>query len=466
MKYFCHLTALLSTLGLVSQGFSATVANDPLAAIVNVGVSKSLTVKNSELTLRSTRNTQANTWSSLLPTLSATAARTSSTSQSVSGGAITQSGSTANSLSVAGAWTLFDNYSAIRNIEIASLGTEAQRVTSLQDVNKYVLSVITATLDRQLLLTKRESLKVLLEQARRTKEQSDTLVHAGAKTKFEAMDADIDVMNNERNQMENEIELAAADRNLRVTLNADESVTLPEFDLLKLKPYFLDGFEEKLARFRKGWQIEAQSLNPDLVVSQLSLKKSLLSLKQTRLDYFPKTSLALSQTWTLDRMIQDPNDGGPRSALSSTSLTLQFAWTFWDWFSTPRNIENSEMSYQISTNNYLDSYRKTKSDIQNLFERWDIINRSIESTALVVKKAENQLEYAREMFRMGRITLLEMQQASTRLFDARGQLADRLKTKYLLAGNILIASGENLLPEGTKVPWLPALNVKSAAAGE
>lgn len=436
---------------------------DPLASLVALGLNHSLTMENQELTLREVENTRRSAWAALLPTLTLTGGQTKTTADAVSNSSISPSSTTTNALSLGGSWTIWNNYQNIRTIETENLAVKSARVASLSSVNTYIISIINAALQRQALIDLKTTLQDQLQQSKKTREQSDTLVKAGAKTRFEAMDAEIEVLNEERNLMETITNLAAADRTLQVLLNSPGEDEIPEFDLLKVTPYFFKGFDAKLVEYRKKWQSEIERENPDIVASRLSLESSLLTLKQTRLSYFPSISLQVTQTWDFGRYVQTPTDGAPIQAMNTTAVALSFTWQAWDWLTTHRSIQNAEMDYKSKSNTYLDSIRQKKSDIQSLFDQWDIKQKTVETTQLALKQANAQLDYSREMYRIGRITLLEMQQATSRVTTARNDLATRLTEKFVLAANILAASGETLIPEGVEIAWLPAHDVRSAA---
>ncbi len=437
---------------LSSLAFSAQEKKDSLAEVISVGVQNAFGLQSQKLQLEKEENQRWIRYAALLPTLTLTGSHNYLGAESIdatTGDKTMVSGKT-DTLNLSAKWTLWDNYKSIRDIHTSSLSLRAARVASKKEIQNYILSLLRAYLEYQLQLSQREILQNLLFQNKWTDKESSALVKAGAKTQVDAMDTEIQVLNTERDLLELENNIATGQRNLQVLINSDQIKNLPRIDLLTLRPYYMSNFEKKIEGIRTQ---NLSDLNPDLKLLRLELEKTQNDLSQLNLSYFPQTYLTVSSDFNMDNMVNDPPVGGWRKPVQSYSVVLGFTWQFWDWLSTPKNIDSSSKSLEIQRIKYRQTELSSKADAENSMAQIEILNKTIEASRLAVEKAEAQQKFSKEMYRLGRITLLSMQQATNRLFEARNALASRLQSRFLLAAQLLYLNGEDLAPAGLDVSW-------------
>ena len=439
---------VVSLLGLLSMPNSMCLAesHDQLVEIVSEGLKNAYDVKSQQLKLEQSQNLLRNSYYSLLPKVTLSGGRTITRTESQPSGYVQADTTATNSASASASWTLFDNYQAIRNIQTADLTFEVAKKQTRKQVHTYILNLINLYLQYQLLLSQRITLEDSLKQNRWTQEESAALVAAGARTRLDSMDSEIAVVNTERDLLELNNSIDSAERNIFAILNSDRYKKLPVIDLIKLNPYYMKDFDKKLVVIREQAKKDLEQVNPDLQIAHQQLDVSLLNLKQTNLGYWPSTSLVLSHTMDLGNLVQTPAAGMSAVPLNTSSIQLQFTWQIWDWWITPRTIANAQKDYDISRFQYRQTFLQTNSDVQNSLDAYDVLEKSIYASNLALDKAKIQMAYSREMFRLGRITLLVMQQSVSRVRDAQIALATRLENKYVLAAQILDKMGYELFP--------------------
>ncbi len=436
----------LFTLGALSSLAQA----DPLIDLVQYGLQKSFTIKSQQLRLEQAQNTNTSAYFQLLPSIQASGTRSYQVAQGVSEEAI----STTKTDGIAGklnaTWTLWDNFQNITDIRVARIGLISEEIQTDKEMQLYVISLLDAFIEYQVLHFQREITKGFLKQSQWVLGESATLARLGAKSRFETLDAEIQTLNAERDLREVELSLESAKRNLKNLLNSDPSFQIPIIDLLKLKPFYMSRLDVKKVN---EWSSNTDALpvvhNRELRLASLNLDKSSAELTQTSLDYFPKTSFQISQDLNLDRVITKRN-GPPYTGLNSTTYSLQLSWQLWDWWITPRKIKNSRLSHEISTYSLQETKNKAESEFLALLDQYGIVEQSIEGSKKVLDKAVQHLEYSREMYKLGKLNNLSIQKANSTLYEAQLAVAQRLKQKFILAAKIIYSSGSSLLPDSNQ----------------
>ncbi len=330
---------------------------------------------------------------------------------------------------------VWNGYANIYDTETAVKAFDVSKATSRQNIEQYVLQVLTSffqvQVDRNQIAITKES----LETSKMTDEQSQALVKAGAKTPLDALDSEIAVQNDEINLMTVQNTLVTDEKVLRTLLNAPDLKDVPDVDLLNYKPFYMKDFDTRLAKFRGDWKEEMARRDPDLVVAKLSLEQAKISLNKAQLSYIPTTQVQVTHLFDMGALVN--NTPGPNSPQNSTTVQLSLSWTFWDWFNTYRTIDNANMTFDSATLSYHKTRVTDEAAIQNNFSDWDVNSRSIEAATLVMEKARKELEYSKEMYRLGRLTILMMQQAQSRITTAKSLLVGLLQKRYVCRADSL-----------------------------
>ena len=75
-----------------------------------------------------------------------------------------------------------------------------------------------------------------------------------------------------------------------------------------------------------------------------------------------------------------------------------------------------------------------------------IAEKSIEISALALQKAEKQVKFSQELYKYGRLNLINVQLAMSRFLNAQIAHTERLKDKYVLMAKALVITNESILP--------------------
>lgn len=443
LKTFLLLLVLAS--GPVSHGAVGDNDETSLVPFVKAALNRSLGLKSEEYRLQQAGMAKKDAWAKLLPSLSLSAGRTWSKAESESSGTTVATSTEENSLSLSGSWTLWDHARSWREVYVADLDKRSAELSNEKERESLVVQIVEAYLGHLVSFQRFELAKKFMDQSKLTKDESDTLLKLGVITAIEAMDSEIQFLNAERDLMESKLEVENSERNLRALLNLSETDVIATLPLLSLKPYYLPRFENVRERLIKT---EAGSLvgnSWEEKIGNLTVERAQTSYRQAQWDIWPKLSLKASQDWDFEQTINPDNDGY-RPVLSSASLSLTLSWEVWDWFTAKRSADSSGLTYQIVTNDYLDSRRRRVADIQNLISQYNILKKSVDSSALSLEKSRKQLESSRELHRLGRINLLLMNQSMNRYFEAESAYADRLKNLYIAISRIMYITGQSLIP--------------------
>lgn len=458
MKYSAILTILIFSNSFFTVSYSANTPNDqasiqshsqdPFIDLLKIGLSKSKTLESQNLKLEQSSNLKLNSYFDLLPTLSLSAGKTLTDAEDLSTGEVTKTHSESYSMKVTGSWTVWDNYQNIRNITLQGIEHSAEKIRTSKETESYIINLLDQFYEYHLSVKRQEVLTNILEQARWTYNESKALFEAGAKTRLEMIDSEIQMMNTERDLQENENTIQQAIRGLKLLINEDNLKKIPSLQTPlawgTYTPYFQTQFNKLYSQLNQD-DITIDS-NLEYQIARLSLKKNQEELSQTKLNYWPKLSLKASHEWDMDRRL-DPNpSSGLRNDLQTTTLSLNLSWTFWDWWNTPRTITNSTYDYQMAANRFHDDTMKTKTEIKNQLEQFASLNKSIMASEKSLEKSKYQLEYSKELYKLGKLNLLQLQQSSSRTFDAEMALATRLKSKYVTMAKILYMHGYSVLP--------------------
>ncbi len=459
MRYFKILAILsvfqisLSTFAIDanSETTSPIVQNDltdPFLEILNIGLTKSKSLESQSLKLEQSSNLKTNSYFDLLPTLSLSAGKTLTDAEDLSSGEVGKTHSESYSMRVTGSWTIWDNYQNIRNITLQGLEYSAEKIRTTKELESYSISLLDQFFEYHLSIKRQQVLHNQLDQAKWTYSESKALFEAGAKTRLEMIDSEIQMMNTERDIQENENAIQQSIRSLKLLINEDDLDKINSIrktiNWSSYKPFFEQKFNSLFSKINFD-EISIES-NLEYRIASLSLKKNQEELAQTRMNYWPKLSLRASHEWDMDRRI-DPNPYlGLRNDLQTTTISLNLSWTFWDWWNTPRSITNSNYEFQISANRYHDDILKTKTEIKNLLEQYNSLVKSITVSEKSLEKSRYQMDYSKELYKLGKLNLLQLQQSTSRTFDAEMALANRLKLKYITMAKIMYIYGISILP--------------------
>ncbi len=442
-------TALLILIGLwASRGITAETSgnNAVLLSLLKQGLDKSFSVQTQQLKLRQSEITYQNTWAELFPTLTLSAGENASTTEGVDSSTITSTYTKTRSAALTASWKIWDNFKNFRNIRIGRLSYQQAELENRTQKQEYALKLIDAFLNYHVALNKKESLENFLNQAKSNLTQSQLLVKIGARTELDALDAEVEYLNAQRDLMEFENKLNENRQRLQIILSCEKCTDFGKLDLLNFQPFYYSRFEEIKKKLQQASLSSVIERNPTIKQNKLSLESSIETYQQERLNYFPQLSFTATHTLDMSRQIEESPSYGRRVNLNSTVLALNLSWTLWDWWSTPRNIEKTSLDKKITENSLRESIQQAKSDLDISLNQLEIVHKSLAISALALEKAEKQIKFSQELYKFGKVTLFQVQQSMSRYLNAQNAHADRLKEKFLLSAKILTLVDESILP--------------------
>lgn len=424
----------------------ATASSDPMQKILIQGLENSFLVQKQEVELQKSALQLKDSWANFLPTVTLSANQIQQQSESLSDQQIDNTYSLSRSADVTGSWNLWNNYKNIRDQKLASLNYSKIKIFTHYTKQNYSLQLITSFLKYQVELSKQEILKLYLEQTQSNLSQSQLLVKIGARTEFDSLDAEVEHLGAQRDLMDYENNLKLSKKELQTLLSCEKCDQFEKIDLLNYKPFYQTQFE-KIRTELKNENIESLfRKNPSYKMSQLDSESSIERIQQTRMAAWPELSASIKHSVDLSRQIQDEPSGGRRANLNDTTFSIGLSWQLWDWFTTSRRIQSSELDFKVEKNEIKDALQNARTEIQLMLDQLQIAEKSLEISKLALEKASKQVKFSQDLYRYGKITLTQVQQSMSRLKNAQNFHADRLKDKYILMAKALVLVDVDLAP--------------------
>jgi len=456
------MTILPSTTPVVFQGWILTIVlcfgsshgsatltvnqkSDQMTELIEVGLKRSFVLRSQAYKYQNSVDQKKDAFVSFLPAVSLEAAHSNSLTNRFDPAQDESGSSHANSLSVSGAWTLWDNgnsvYSAIR-------ASRAQRIEELNNraaIRDYVSRVIDSYVSYQLILSDIKIGSAYLEQSQWAEKEARLLVRTGVKTKLDVIEAEIQVRTAERDLERLRTQRETAELNLKFLLNQEQLPELTEIDLLTYEPYFARDFQAEWKRIKSEDNAKLMMESLEYRKSQLELEQAGSTYSQAKWNYFPSAKINLSKSWDLTKNYLAEPQTNPKT-LESTTLALNLSWNLWDWFLTSRSIHRSERDFRMSEIQFHEQKFRKITQLAGLKENYSSLLKNIDTGQLILAKAEEQMIFSKELFKLGKIIMLKMQQSNLTYAQARRSQAELIKSKLLLQVAFLSELDLNLIP--------------------
>lgn len=421
-------------------------AKNSLNYLLEIGLKNAFNIKIQKLKLEQSSMALKNSWGSLLPTVGLSAGREFEKTQALEDdNSKTTTSTWTNSLSLSAKWSIWDNFENITKIQSSRISYQVEKIRTKKEIQDYILKVFDGYFNLLLAHNNKKILVEQLNQANWVLKKAQELVKVGAKTPVDSFNSEIQAANIERDILENDNRVEIFEKNLNFLISPEKKIKIPISNILDINPYFMEGFENNLRGFKANFKKLLNKSNFDLRVLKLEAEKSRLQYRQKKLDHFPKISAEITHDIDLNGYVQD--EVADR-ALNTSKISINVTWDGWTWFNTTREIDSVGKDYAISRYNLKQSKFAKSTEIDTDFRKYNILLLSIKSSEKILEKAKKQLEYSNEMYSLGKITILDIQQSTISHFRAQEALAQRLSEKYLLAGKLINSFGGNLIPRG------------------
>ena len=242
--------------------------NKKLVDVISSGLSRAFKIDSTRLAQEQAENKEIISYAALLPTLNLLSTRTyAGTDTYDTNGRWGYTAAPIDELRLSANWTVWDGYQAITNVKTSRTNLLSTKVNSNIQVQGFIVTLLQAYFAYELSVTARDIQSAQVDQSRLTSDQSQALVKAGVKSPLEAMDAEIQLSNDEVVLMDRENAITLAARTLLALVNAErandqQSYTLPNLDLLRFEPYYMQGFDQALEQMRSDARQDLSNINP------------------------------------------------------------------------------------------------------------------------------------------------------------------------------------------------------------
>jgi outer membrane protein TolC len=311
----------------------------------------------------------------------------------------------------------------------------------------YFLKLIESYLDYELTLENKNVLNRLLLENQKTLEQANDLVQMGLKTKMDVLDSEIQVTNAQRDLNEHAVKIKNYKKNLLTLLNEETEQEWEHMDFLKDQPYYIKKFEKLFPNFLLKWKNEYLLNLKEIQILKNNIQSSRIDLRQSQLSLIPRIDIALSDQWDYTRKVDHKYQGRDRVRLKSRSFSINFSWTIWDWWITPNSVKSQSDQLSISNLELSKGIKNYEKDLEQLIEEYHLNTMQINSLHLIMKKSELHHNHALERYKLGRITMMELQRAMNQKSESKILYITSLKEKYILTAKLLYYMGIDLDPQ-------------------
>lgn len=261
-----------------------------------------------------------------------------------------------------------------------------------------------------------------------------TRLEAGAGSKTELIQAELD-QNNDQAQI-----IRAENRLIQVKYNLIQTMGYESADAFSFEESFTinppDGYEEDL--------ISIDSLNQELLMARIKVSEAQYNKKISQSEFYPKMDVNASYNFN-----NSTSEAGVLFSNRSLgpSLTLQLRWNIFGSFQRIKNLQNSKLMLEsaeifeeqikFTKNTELKRYYETLSQVQKIY--------NLDQDNL--KKIEEQIAIAENSFKNGKINAYELREIQFSVQQIKlNQIESQLQLE-LAKANIAYLTGkfQNLL---------------------
>ncbi|MEM1172594.1 MAG: TolC family protein, partial [Cyanobacteria bacterium P01_H01_bin.35] len=249
--------------------------------------------------------------------------------------------------------------------------------------------------------------------ARKSLEDAEALERAGVGTRFDVLQAQVTLSNEQQNLTNALRDQRSARRRLAERLSANESINLTAADPIEPVGSWLLSLDETIiAAFQNRAELEQQLVQRDLSDEQ---RKLALSAVRPNLNFFATYDvLALTtenQSWRAARGWAD-----------GSTIGLRFRWNFFDGGQARAAARQSIIDGKIAETRFEQVRNQIRREVEEAFFGLEASFENISTAELGVEQAKEALRLARLRFQAGVGTQLEVIQQETDLTRAEDNL--------------------------------------------
>lgn len=253
--------------------------------------------------------------------------------------------------------------------------------------------------------------RATLEEAERSLRDAEALERAGVGTRFDVLQAQVDVANALQNLRNQESQQEIARRQLAERLNLNQSLTLAAADPVEVAGVWDLSLEETIvAAYRNRAELEQQ-----LVQREIAERNRRAALAQLGPQLTFQTSYGLNNT-----LESDPNSPSEEVGfLSDFQAALGLSMILFDGGAARAQARQAEANIAIAESNFANQRDQIRFNVEQAYAQLQSNFENIQTTALAVQQAVEALRLARLRFQAGVGTQTDVLQAQTALTQAR-----------------------------------------------
>ena len=319
-------------------------------------------------------------------------------------------------------WTLFDGFRMFiarkrlgQLVELGELQIKAQVVTTVADVMRVYYDIVRQ--EQQLRATE-EQMALSEERSRLAQYKFD--IGTGAKPDMLQAQIDLNAQRSIYITQQTAINKLKEQLNQLLVLPLENTFSIADTSIVFNPSIILDSVRGSIT-----------SLNPELLVAQKSLDVAALALRERRAERFPV--IEFNSAYNFNRT-DNKTVINPFQPLFNQNQGLNYGFTatipLFNGFNSRRLIKAAQLDIEYQELQYKRSLSLINTSISNAYRDYDLYKRALaleEENILLVRE---NLFIARERYRLGISTFIEMREAQQSLADAMNRLIQaRFNTK-------------------------------------
>jgi len=294
-------------------------------------------------------------------------------------------------------------------IERAKSQLQTQKLALEQTAQQLRLDVTNAYYDLQEADAQVRIAEASVQEAKRVLRDAKLLKEAGLGTRFDVLQAEVRLANEEQNLTRAKAQQRTSRRELVRILSLGQQVELKAANPPEVAGTWDLSLEESIVQ---AYQNRAE-LEQQLEQREIGEANQTIALSNIR----PQVNL-FARYNVLER-IDDPSATGTGEGLS---IGAQVQWTFFDGGQAKARAKQAEQDVAIAENQFSQTRNQIRQEVEQAFFQLEANQQNIETAKLAVQQAQESLRLARLRFQAGVGTQSDVITAQRDLTDARGNL--------------------------------------------
>ena len=351
-----------------------------------------------------------------------------------------------NSMSLSLSIPIFANGSRFYQLKDGKLALEQVKIDVLDSMSQFIVDLIELYFNFHLTTAQLEITDFKRENVKTSLEKAKELVTLGIKTEIDVFDREIELAQIERSILNLNNSKKNILSKIKNYINSKKKISFKSIELGSYKPYYLSKFEKNIETIRSKGKRRLLENNLSIKSGKISLERSKLAYREESKKRWPKANLAASVNRDYGRFVNQLDEGVEKRPIDSASLSASLTWDLWDNYSIERTIGIAASNHEIDLLNFEKESRQVIQDYNEHLQNFTLLEQSIEISKLASEKAENQYNFAKEMYDLGKIPVSTLAGAIETRFRSQLQLIELKSEKLVLMATIPKTLGYSLLP--------------------